>query len=108
MRSWCGAVLVVAALAGCSKDRPQDAAGSPEDAAVKAVEKLGGKVERDDEQPGRPVVEVSLAGTQVTDADLKGLKDLKQLRHLDLSNTQVTDAGVQELEEALPNCEISR
>ena len=52
--------------------------------------------------------DLDLSKTQVTDAGLKGLKGLKQLRSLDLSNTRVTDAGVKGLEEALPDCEISR
>ena len=47
--------------------------------AVKLVEKLGGKVTRDDKQPGKPVVEVNLSLKKVTDADLKQLKELKQL-----------------------------
>jgi internalin A len=48
-----------------------------EAAAVKAVEKLGGKVTVDDKQPGKPVVGVELSGTKVTDAALKELKELK-------------------------------
>ena len=74
---------------------------------------------------------LSLEGTQVTDAGMVHLKELTSLESLDLSYTQVTDAGlvhlkgltsltwlrlrwtpvtdagVQDLQEALPNCEIS-
>jgi RNA polymerase sigma factor (sigma-70 family) len=68
--------------------------------AVKLVEKLGGKITRDDQQPGKPVVEVDLQVTRVTDADLKDLKGLKKLTTLNLFGCKgVTDAGVKELKE---------
>src|ERR1700704_2784555 len=72
-------VLLLACLSG--------AAWADEASAVKAVEKLGGKVTRDDKLPGKPVIAVNLAGTQVTDASLKELKDLKQLTSLNLNAT---------------------
>ena len=50
---------------------------------------------------------LDLEGTQVTDAGLAHLKGLTSLRHLAFRNTQVTDQGVKELQQALPNCEIS-
>src|SRR5213082_3475982 len=86
-----GAVMLLACLSG--------AARADEASAVKAVEKLGGKVTRDDKLPGKPVIGVNLAGTQVTDAGLKELKHLKQLTSLNLIHTPVTDAGVKELKE---------
>src|SRR5207237_8141250 len=85
-----GAVMLLACLSG--------AARADEASAVKAVENLGGKVTRDDKLPGKPVIGVNLAGTKVTDADLKELKDLKQLTTLHLNMTGVTDAGLKELE----------
>ena len=60
------------------------AARADEADAVKVVEKLGGKLTRDDKQPGKPVVEVNLSLKKVTDADLKQLKELKQLASLNL------------------------
>src|ERR687885_253762 len=84
-----GAVMLLACLSG--------AARADEASAVKAVEKLGGKVTRDDKLPGKPVIAVNLAGTAVTDAGLKELKHLKQLTSLDLAVTRVTDAGLKEL-----------
>jgi len=68
-----------------------------EAAAVKMIEKLGGRVKVDTKRPGKPVVGVDLDRTKVTDADLKELKELKSWRKLDLTNTKVTDAGVKEL-----------
>src|SRR5262245_32041096 len=70
-----------------------------EAAAVKAIEKLGGKVTRDDKLPGKPVVAVDLGGTTVTDAGLKELKELKTLQSLEIGSTQVTDTGLKELKE---------
>jgi hypothetical protein len=70
-----------------------------EASAVKAIEKLGGKVTRDDNKPDRPVIAVDLSFTKVMDTDLKELKQLKQLTHLHLMGTQVTDAGLKEIKE---------
>ena len=69
--------------------------------AVAAVERLGGTVTRDEERPGKPVVEVHLGFSQAADADLKELAALKRLQVLALSFTPVTDAGLKELA-ALP------
>src|ERR1043166_8220368 len=84
-----GAVMLLACLSG--------AARADEASAVKAVEKLGGKVTRDDKLPGKPVIGVNLGHTKVTDADLKELKHLMQLTSLNLNSTAVTDAGLKEL-----------
>ena len=97
------------------------------EAAIKAIEKLGGKVGYDDKK--KEVVRVDLNRSQVTDADLghlKGftelqvldlydtmigdaglehLKGLTKLRFLMLKQTNATQAGVKKLEKALPNCE---
>jgi len=71
-----------------------------EAAAVKAIEKLGGRVRVDDRQPGAPVVVgVDFHFTEVTDAGLKELKKLKSLQSLDLTDTKITDAGLKELKE---------
>src|SRR5947209_8334200 len=47
--------------------------------------------------PGKPVVEVDLSETALTDIDLKELTGLKQLRELNLGSTQVTDSGLKAL-----------
>jgi Leucine-rich repeat (LRR) protein len=44
----------------------------------------------------------------VTDAGLPHLMGMTKLRKLDLKSPKVTDAGVNELQKALPNCEIDR
>ena len=118
--------LALSGLCLCSTLRADDA----EDKAVAFVEKLGGKVTRDEKATGKPVITVFLyrkkmtdaglkelaalknlttfdiSATKVTDAGLKELATLKNLTTLDLSQTQVTDAGLKELQQALPKCQI--
>jgi hypothetical protein len=77
------------------------------DAATAFVEKLGGKALRDQTKAGKPVIHVSLNGTQISDAGLKELAALQQLQTLWLSGTQVTTNGVAELQKALPKCKIA-
>jgi len=67
--------------------------------AVKAIEKLGGTVTRDAKLPRKPIVGVNLGGTDVTDAGVKELKELKSLQTLNLNGTDVTDAGLKQLKE---------
>ena len=70
----CGVVSWLA-LGPAAPVRGDDA----EDKAVALVEGLGGKVTRDGKRPGKPVTEVDLSGTAVTDAELPGLAPLKNL-----------------------------
>src|SRR5260370_24894002 len=84
-------MLAVVILSGAARDDEAD--------GVKVIQKLGGKITRDDKQTGKPVVEVNLIGTKVTDADLKELKELKQLKALHIHSTQVTGVGFSELKE---------
>ncbi len=73
-------------------------ADDAEDKAVKAIEALGGVINRDGPAKG-PIVSINLIGTKTTDADLKILKNFKNLSLLYLGRTQVTDAGLKELKE---------
>src|SRR5262245_40642658 len=70
-----------------------------EAAAVKVIEKLGGKVKRHDKRPDNPVIGVDLERSKVTDADLKELKQVKSLQTLNLKVTKITDAGLRGLKE---------
>ena len=54
----------------------------------------GGRAERD--QAGR-IVEVDLASTWITDADLEKISRLASLRKLNLAHTKITDAGIEHL-----------
>jgi len=86
-----GAVILLACLSG--------AARADEASAAKAVEKLGGKVTRDEKLPGKPVTGVTLGGGRVTDAGLKELKELTQLTTLSLNHARVTGAGLKQLKD---------
>ena len=69
-----------------------------ETAAVKAIEKLGGKVTVDETKPGKPVVGVFfIRGEHVTDAVMKDVNLLTHLRRLFLLKSQMTDAGLKDL-----------
>jgi hypothetical protein len=49
-----------------------------------------------------------LSDTNVTDAGLTHLKSLTKLRQLAVYRTEVTAKGIDKLQQALPNCTISR
>src|SRR5262245_49304970 len=86
MRWFMGVVLATGVLSA--------SALADETLAVKLVEKLGGSVTRDDKQPGKPVIGVTVSSPKLTDAELRILTDLKQLTSLSLGQTKVTDAGL--------------
>ena len=50
---------------------------------------------------------LNLNGTKITDAGLKDVAKLKKLESLRLDGTKVTKAGVAELKKALPQCDIT-
>ena len=95
-------VSLAVGLAGCGQSQ-----AVREEKAVNAILKLGGQVFRDEKLPGRPAVVVILCGTQITNAGLKDLKELKGLQRLDLADTKITTAGLKDLEHALPKTRIS-
>ena len=83
MRYGVAALLAVVILSGCSgqgpnlpnvqgDNKPEEKNGKNE-AAVERIQKLGGKVTRDDKLPGKPVIGVDLWGSKVKHADLKEL-----------------------------------
>src|SRR5262245_57867784 len=93
VRSVVGTAVVLGLLVLAGTVRADEAA------AVKAIEKMGGKVTRDDKRPGKPVLGVDLSQKQITDAGLKLLKEFKTLQMLNIRSTAVTDAGLKELKE---------
>jgi hypothetical protein len=93
---------------------------------IKGFQQLGAQFTRDENTPGRPVVEVAwktreatnarlktllalkglvqvrvlnLYGAGITDSGLVHLKTLDRLEKLDLGNTAITDAGLEQLKE---------
>ena len=92
---WAAIAVVIGLLVLAKAGRADEAE------AVKAIEKLGGKVEVDYKQPGKPVVSVEFRGVrhELTDEGLKHLKGLKSLQSLDLSSTQITDEGLKHLKD---------
>jgi hypothetical protein len=77
-----------------SPERPADTTA---DRAADLILKRGGKWFRDVNAPGQPVVGAYLNLTGTTDADLKELARLKDLRDLRLNATRITDEGVKYL-----------
>ncbi len=91
-------VLLIGSIAWLAFSSPATTrADDAQDKAVAFVESLHGKLTRDEKLPGKPVVEVNLASTAVTDAGLKQLAAFKSLSVLDLRNTAITDAGLKEI-----------
>src|SRR5438045_3212947 len=86
-------VLIVAGLLGTGAF----ADDNPEQKAVQFVEKVKGKVYRDDKAKGKPVIQVDLTETAVTDADLASIRGFKGLRFLVLQQTKVADGCVKHL-----------
>ena len=83
-------------MVGCgSQDSVVDAVQkSTPDEAVAALEKLGAKIERNEQGD----VGVDLSDTEITDAGLVYLKEMTKLENLELEGTQITDAGLVHLQ----------
>ena len=62
---------------------------------IAEIEKFGGSVAVDEKSPDKPVLEVYLRETKVTDAGLACLQGLNRLRSLNLAATRVTDTDWQ-------------
>ncbi len=95
-------LLLVVILGGCSSNsysdagnataHPQQVNAETDDAkAIAEIENNGGKVISDKEHPGQVSV---ILGCKASDAELVHLKDLGQVRMLDLGSSHVTDAGL--------------
>src|SRR5262245_26995808 len=95
------AVVVIAG--GCSQHAapaPEARGSTDEEALQKTLDdltKLGATVKREEEEPSRPIIEVSLSEKDVTDSELAVLKNLTTLRKLDLSATKISGEGLRHL-----------
>ena len=75
---------------------------SDEFKAISKVELLGGKVRREDNLPGRPVMEVIFQGSQsdkLNDKYLHVLKAFSSLTTLNLGGTRISDVGLNQIGE---------
>jgi hypothetical protein len=87
-------------LFATGQTREEEAARQRAAAAAEAIEKLGGKVEKDLKAPGQPVVKVSLPTCTCLpdDSHLVHLESLPDLRRLELRNdcksSHLTDKGM--------------
>jgi RNA polymerase sigma factor (sigma-70 family) len=79
-----------------SLDKAKDATVNPaaENAAVKAIKTLGGRIKVDADQPGQPVVAVDFSSTPIGDTDLTLLEAFSRLQALNLFGTKVTAPGL--------------
>jgi Leucine-rich repeat (LRR) protein len=97
-RPWGRGVLAVLLACGVfgPRARAQDPKAAPEK-AIAAIQEAGGKVERDEKGPDKPVIVVNFATTQAADDVLANLKGLSALQKLTLNGTKITDAGLEQL-----------
>ena len=89
------AVLTAAPAATAAGPERTLAADDPPGVAA-AIEAQGGRVVRDN---NGQIVEISLARTWATDADLDRIAAIKSLKSLDLSLTYVSDQGIERLKQ---------
>jgi Leucine Rich repeat len=65
-----------------------------QDQVIAEIERLGGSIERDENDPANPVVGVQLSGIHATDRALKHIGRLANLRTIDLAFSLVTDTAL--------------
>ena len=86
-------LLAFATSAGRTAELPTE-----QEKTAAEITRAWGKVAVDKENPDKPLVEVYLSGSLLSDALLARLEGLARLRTLDLSYTQVTDTGLRHLQ----------
>ena len=89
-------MVLMAAMESCSTT-PQPAANAValrQEQAVAEIKKCGGTVIRDGESSDGPVIEVTFDRKGSPDSCMEYVKELQQLRALNLSTTPVLDAGM--------------
>lgn len=87
-------VLTGLSMAAGAEAQNNTSANAATAALIASIEAQGGEVVRD--QNGR-LVDISLARTWATDADIERIAGLKSLKRLDLSLTYISDRGVERL-----------
>ena len=69
-----------------------------EQKATEAIQKAGGMVRADADEPGKPAFRVDFKGDKATDPDLAPLEAMTRLRQLNLDGAHITDAGLTHVE----------
>lgn len=93
-------VVPFGAFLACLIGARSASAQAPEgahDKAAAALQEIGGKVERDDKAPGKPILVIGLATQPVTDDKLACLEGLDTVKKLTLNTTKITDAALDHL-----------
>jgi len=95
---WRFMVLALLLGIGVAHSRAWSQEGNADaDKAIAEIQKLGGKVDRDEKAEGKPVITVNFGTTSVDDSALVHVEGLKSLKKLTLNGTKVTDAGLEHL-----------
>jgi Leucine-rich repeat (LRR) protein len=113
-------VLLAVAMAGCTRESNEEKAGplghadvqpaskhgqggraaldEKQAKAIAQIERLGGKVQVEENSPDSPVYSIDFSNAKISDEALQNLDSLPRLKVLILSGTKVTDAGLAHLE----------
>ncbi len=94
-RSWILGPSILALVAGLAA--AADEAGMEQ--AIARIQDAGGRIERDEFAPEKPIVFVNLGATKATDEALATLGAFPDLRKVVLNGTAVTDAGLERLKD---------
>ena len=70
---------------------------SPQEKAIAAIKRVGGKIIVDNTARGKPVIGVDFRRNKIIDSDLKYLQTFTELKKLDLYDTGITDAALAHL-----------
>lgn len=99
------AAICAAGLSGSSIARSAED-NAEQKAAIAEIEKLGGRIERDEtvKEKDKPIVAITLSTTQAGDEALDRLKAFDHLKKLSLNSTKITNAGLERLK-SIPTLE---
>src|SRR4051794_10449338 len=91
-------IILLFAVAGISESILIGQEEINESSAIEKIELLGGRIERDETLPDRPVVSVSFNATnRFNDKYIHLLRAFTNLTKLDLSDATITDLGLKQI-----------
>src|SRR3972149_5400709 len=65
--------------------------------AIKEIEKIGGKVTIDKNNPEKSIICINLQGTNLTDEKMEYLHEFTKLKELNINDTKVTNYGLKHI-----------